>query len=418
MLFARGSVGRLARRFVVYSFTVEAVLVYAVYMIILREAGLSFIQISALMVMWAASVAVLEFPSGVLADLWSRRAVAMIGLWAKAAAFVVWFFWPHFWGFAVGFFLWGIQEAFCSGAVDACAYDALAELGARDQFGRMLSLARVAMSVSIALAVAAGGYFYARFGNWVMLLSIVPTPIAVWALAGIPDRAAASADASVAAPTIAHGPAEPDGPQGLRAFLREVQSALLLPGVAVFVLLGTLYVAIPGSTEEFDQLFGLHVGVPLAAIGVWGASRHGAEAVGRLLAPRLSAAGALGTIPGLFVAAALSGVLLMAAVFRPHGALLVSFFLYYSAAGAISTVFEEQLHHRIPSAVRASVVSFASLLMTVFAMVAMVLFGFAAERLGIVGLYALGATGSMAVGAAGYLIMSGGRGIPNAATTE
>jgi hypothetical protein len=54
-----------------------------------------------------------------------------------------------------------------------------------------------------------------------------------------------------------------------------------------FVLMGTAVMAVYGTVEEFDTLYGLHLGVPAAFIGLWGALRFAVVGIGAALASLL-----------------------------------------------------------------------------------------------------------------------------------
>ncbi len=100
-------------------------LIYPVYLILFQRQGLSYLQISLLLAAWTGTMLVLEVPSGLLADLWSRKAVIALGTVLKAAGFLVWALKPDFTGFLLGFLAWGAEEAFCSGTTEAMLFEAL-----------------------------------------------------------------------------------------------------------------------------------------------------------------------------------------------------------------------------------------------------------------------------------------------------
>jgi hypothetical protein len=71
-------------------------------MLFFRDKGFSFTEISVLIVIWASPVVLLEIPSGVLADRWSRTGVMALGMGFKAAGFVIWRLADGFTGAAAG----------------------------------------------------------------------------------------------------------------------------------------------------------------------------------------------------------------------------------------------------------------------------------------------------------------------------
>src|SRR5207244_4202899 len=80
----------------------------ALYVILFqRTGGLSFTQIGWLFAIWSLMYVIVELPSGVLADFWSRRNVIMAGGLVRAIGFGFWLWMPNLVGFAIGFALWG-----------------------------------------------------------------------------------------------------------------------------------------------------------------------------------------------------------------------------------------------------------------------------------------------------------------------
>lgn len=135
------------------------------YALLFTDTGLSVWQISSLFVLWSAAGIVLEVPSGVLADVVSRRLLLIVGPLLTALGFVLWTVTPSYWAFAAGFLLWGVHGAFQSGALEALVYEELDRLGAADRYARVMGRAGAASTVAVVLALlvaapvfAAGGY--------------------------------------------------------------------------------------------------------------------------------------------------------------------------------------------------------------------------------------------------------------------
>jgi hypothetical protein len=155
----------LARRVYAASFLEDCVLLYPVYALLFADAGLSPAAVSLLFVIWSATSVVVEVPSGVLADLVSRRWCLAAGAVLSAAGFAAWTFFPSFAVFAAGFVLWGVGSSLRSGAFEALVYEELARLGAGASYGRVIgrSGAVGTSAVLVATGVAApvlevGGY--------------------------------------------------------------------------------------------------------------------------------------------------------------------------------------------------------------------------------------------------------------------
>ncbi|MDT5043832.1 MAG: hypothetical protein QOE51_4817 [Actinoplanes sp.] len=132
------------------------------YALLFADAGLTATQISTLFVVWSVVSFAAEIPSGAWADVWSRRRLYAVGAFLTAAGFASWTFWPTYAGFAMGFVLWGLGGALCSGTLEALLYDALgdSETYARTagRGGTTAILAMLAATLLASPAYTLGGY--------------------------------------------------------------------------------------------------------------------------------------------------------------------------------------------------------------------------------------------------------------------
>jgi MFS family permease len=126
---------------------------------------LSGAQISSLFVLWSVTGFVLEIPSGVWADRFSRRRLLMLGPALSGAGFALWTFSPSYAAFAAGFVLWGAGSALRSGTLEALVYEELAHCGATHTYARRIgrsravgTLAEVVATAVAAPVLASGGY--------------------------------------------------------------------------------------------------------------------------------------------------------------------------------------------------------------------------------------------------------------------
>ncbi|WP_345530710.1 MFS transporter [Microbispora amethystogenes] len=151
---------------------------YPVYALLFAENGLSPAQISSLFVIWSVTGFVLEIPSGVWADLVSRRALLTAAPLLTGAGYALWTFVPSYWSFALGFVLWGAGGSLRSGTVQALVYEELGRCGRQDRYpvlvGRSAAIGTTAVAAASALAapvLAAGGL------RAVGLASVLVTPL-------------------------------------------------------------------------------------------------------------------------------------------------------------------------------------------------------------------------------------------------
>jgi predicted MFS family arabinose efflux permease len=141
------------------------VLLYPVYAVLFAKAGLSAAEISSLFLIWSVTSFALEIPSGLWADVFSRRWLLTIAPVLTGAGYALWTFVPSYPSFALGFMLWGAGGALRSGTLQALVYEELARVGAPSAYSRLIgrsqAIATTAVMAATGLAspvLAAGGY--------------------------------------------------------------------------------------------------------------------------------------------------------------------------------------------------------------------------------------------------------------------
>jgi hypothetical protein len=351
-----------------YSALSQLILIYPVYNIHFVASGLSVMDVAALQGIWMLPILLLEIPSGILADRFGRKGVIVFGYIAKTATFIVWLLFPGFAGFALGFALWGIQEAFASGAQDALIYDALRKSGKESEYEKVCGRANALGKLSTMLALVIGGFAYSLSSSLALILSSVAMLACILLALFFPE--CPIADGEEGHPTVRSILSD-----GLREIL--VNRGFLALGSFAAVA-GTAY----GLLDEFDQFFGLSAGVVVALIGVWGAGRFLVESIGAALAPRLSrfAKGRW----ALYVLSGIAGLFIAAAVLFRSPWTLPFYFLAYGVFSAAEVLTSARLQAEIPSSSRATLLSLVSLATNAVALPLVGVFGliFASRGIG------------------------------------
>ncbi len=112
------------KRLVAMQMLGEAVLIYPLYSIMFSDrTGINAAGVGTLLSAWFITQIITEVPTGIIADRFSKKYAIVAGKIGKMLCFVIWFMWPSFTGYLIGFILWGIGEAFISGAVQAYLYE-------------------------------------------------------------------------------------------------------------------------------------------------------------------------------------------------------------------------------------------------------------------------------------------------------
>jgi MFS family permease len=147
--------------------------------------GLSEIQISTLLILWAVFVMVFQPIVGGLGDRYSRKIILLCGQLCKAVAFVLFLMIPNFWGYLLGFAFWGIQWAIEASVCDAFVYDELKCMKAANKYvsvsGKMLAFLNAGLLVS-----TVGSFIVAEHGyDYVIVITIIAMLLSVFSVASI-----------------------------------------------------------------------------------------------------------------------------------------------------------------------------------------------------------------------------------------
>jgi MFS family permease len=142
--------------------TLAASLIWGINTIFLLDAGLTNLEAFAANAFFAAGMLVFEVPTGVVADVWGRRASFLLGtvtlavttvmyvlLWQVEAHFVLW---------ALVSLLLGLGFTFFSGATEAWLVDALRATAFEGPLESVLARGQVISGIAMLAGSVAGGY--------------------------------------------------------------------------------------------------------------------------------------------------------------------------------------------------------------------------------------------------------------------
>jgi MFS family permease len=142
--------------------TLAGSLIWGINTIFLLDAGLSNLAAFAANACFTAGMVLFEVPTGIVADLWGRRASFLLGTvtLAGTTGLYVWLWRLHapFWPWAVVSLLLGLGFTFFSGAVEAWLVDALAATGDPGPLEAVFARGQVVGGVAMLAGSVAGGY--------------------------------------------------------------------------------------------------------------------------------------------------------------------------------------------------------------------------------------------------------------------
>ena len=154
------------RRFIAFRVLFNSRFYYPVFTILFLDFGLSVAQFAVLNAAWAATIVLLEVPSGALADVIGRKRLLVFATSVMVVEIGIIAFVPLmnpgviFYVFLVNRILSGLAEAAASGADEAIAYDSLKARNMESQWGRVLDHMMRYRAVGFIFAMTIGGAVY------------------------------------------------------------------------------------------------------------------------------------------------------------------------------------------------------------------------------------------------------------------
>ncbi|MCO6005513.1 MFS transporter [Actinoallomurus purpureus] len=248
------------------------------------KSGMSAAAISSLFVIWSVTSFALEIPTGVWADVFSRRSLLTIAPILTGAGFALWTLVPSYPAFALGFVLWGAGGALRSGTLQALVYEELARCGASGAYprviGRTHAMGMLAVMAATGLAgpvLAAGGY------RVVGIASVAACLLCASAARSLPDS---------------RGRAE-RGPAYRKVFRDGLAEVRRMPAVRRSLLIVAVLMGTAGALDEYVPLLARSTGARPSAVPLLVLVVTAGMTVGGWLAGR----GARWAAPALAVAA-------------------------------------------------------------------------------------------------------------------
>ena len=178
------------RKFQLYGFLKNLRFFDPFLVLFFREAGFSFLQIGVLYSIREISTNVLEIPTGIVADAFGRRRAMLASFSSYIGSFLVFYFVPEFWAYALAMVLYAFGETFRSGTHKAMILEHLRLEGIVDcrvaYYGRTRAASQ--FGSAIASLIAAGLVFYTGQYRIVFLASTVPYVLGLILIATYPRR--------------------------------------------------------------------------------------------------------------------------------------------------------------------------------------------------------------------------------------
>lgn len=325
--------------------------------------GLDALQISSLLILWSVTDLVINIPTGVLADRYSRKTLLSIGQLLKGAGFVSWAILPTYGGFALGFILWGIGGTLEDGTFEALVYDELRTADQQNQYTKVIGQARswsligdlaATVLASVAIMLSYGFVFGASVG--VALASAL-------LIYSLPETARFEQVADKRYFSMLKS--------GISQSIRN--KALL-----AIILLGGFIGGVYGSLEEYVPLLMENTGFNLPVISLAVAATVAIAALASLIAHRFAKLSTMAIMKLL----ALSGLALTGVGLIGNMGTIALVVTYTFLITLLGVVFEARLQHTITGGLRATISSVSGFALEITAVATYFLYGLIAQRAG------------------------------------
>jgi MFS family permease len=333
----------------------------------MTEIGFDAASIGVMAAIYAAVVPVIEIPSGILADRWSRRGVLIVANVALLLAVLIGGLSTSVTTYFVSAMVLGVFFAMNSGTMDSIVYDTvLEETGGSGDFERRIGRIRVMDSIALVTSALAGGWLAMITST--RLTYFMTTPfVALSVVALLAFREPRLHNAGEATSLRSH----------IATTYRTIlQRGRLLPIATLMVLTALLLQVV----LEFGPLWLVALAAPAIFYGPHFAGLTSALGLGGVLAGRLRF-----THPVTLAAVVALMVLSSVTLALSHDAIVVTVAQVVLAVlvVAASIFLTRLLHDAVPSAVRSGVASGVGALSWIAFLPFALIFGVVTERAGV-----------------------------------
>lgn len=340
-----------------YKFFDDLVFIYPLYAVMFADSGLNAFQISLLLIVWSSTTLLLEIPSGVLADKFSRKYILLLAQILRIVGYIIWIIIPNFTGFLLGFVFWGIKSALSSGTFEALVYDELKTLAEERRFTDVLGKTRAFSLLAILLASIGASLTIGWGYEFVLLIGVLSLIISCLSMTLIPTV------------EMTRSTEEKKYLYILKFGVTEVFKNQNVLYVVSFL---SLTVALGGALDEFWSLFGRDVGLPNSALGIFIGLISITQAIGSVLAHKFEKFGN----QFFHISFIFNGFVLLFASILFNISSLVLLLIFSVIFKVIDTVYEGKLQHSINSNVRATISSVKGFIVEMFVLATYLCFGF------------------------------------------
>lgn len=350
-------------------------LTHGLWMIYLALRGFSLLELGLLEGIYHVTSLLMEVPTGVVADLWGRKASRIAGRCTAVFALVIMFFSQSFLLQAIAFIATALGNNLESGAGDALVYDSLVMDSQEGRYMHVAGRQELVYQLTAIVAFALGGFI--ALESYGLLFGLSAFFAALAAVIAIGFRE----------PPVGHREQQEVGTRLLirigRSMKNQVSESVVIvwmqKRIFFFIVFSELLFCFLTVLFFYLQNYWISLGFTEFHIGIIFSANAIVAGLTAWRSPQIEEAigerGVL-TIMPLLVLACLWGV-----VAGPLGSLFYIFAGFVE--GMLITAIGTYLNRLIPSAQRATILSFQSMVFSLFMIILFPLVGLLADRVSI-----------------------------------
>ncbi len=339
-----------------FRFLDNLMLIFPLYAVMFEDSGLTVFQISLLFIVWSAATFILEVPSGVLADKYSRINILAAGQIFKIIGFLFWIIMPNFIGFLIGFIFWGVKSALHSGTFEALLYDELKKFKQESHYTKILGRVESVSHVGVVGASIGASLLISSGYSAVIVASIIFIILSFIPLYLLPKA------------KIAESTHEKEYFKLLKQGILVVKNTPVLLRLIIFLAIA---IGIDAVIDEYYNPFARELGLETQMLGYFFAVVIFVDILGSLVAYKFKEY-SNGVYYAWFAAC---GLILLAAAVLGNYFSIIFLLLFTFNYRIIKLVFEGRVQDQIPTSVRATVSSVNGFAMETSAITMFFLFG-------------------------------------------
>lgn len=245
---------RFLRNVYGYSFFNKLILLTPVYAVFMQENGLTDMQLALMFVILSAGTFLTQIPVTWITNKFGAKNAIILGQILKAAAFILWYFYPTFIGFAIGMFLWGVEWAFFNVAFEGLVYDELRARRHQRMYSRILGVRYNVQAIGMALSAFGSLLMFAGYG-WITIASLASLVASVICVIRMRLRAK-----SVGAKTTRKT-------NFIKLFKTGAKICARTPCILLMLLL-SLFIANIAYLDDYLSPIGIEIGLSVEFVGI------------------------------------------------------------------------------------------------------------------------------------------------------